>query len=146
MSEYQPRVVASGRGRVEDEPTGWLGWVFFAGVLMFILGLFQAIDGLVALFRTSYYVVPSRELVVSVSYTTWGWVQLLLGIVIAFAGWGLLRGQTWARVVAVIVLVLNALVNMAFMKAYPVWSILMIALDVIIIYAITVHGREAKAL
>jgi hypothetical protein len=127
------------------EPTGWLGWIVFAGTMMVILGSFHAIAGLVAIFKDDYYLVADSGLVVSVDYAAWGWLHLILGLVIAGAGVGLLRGQMWARVVAVIVASISAIVNLVFMSAYPLWSAIMIALDILVIYAVTAHGREAKS-
>lgn len=126
--------------------TGWVGWVFFAGIVMFTAGLFNAIEGLVALFNRGYYAALGSHLVVHVDYAVWGWTLLLFGLVMIFAGFGVMAGQTWARVVGVIVAVINAVVNLAFVGAYPVWTVLTIALDVIVIYALVVHGREARML
>jgi hypothetical protein len=129
----------------EVEPTAWVGWIMFAGVMMIMLGTFEAIAGLVALFKDEYYLVTRNDLVVSVDYTTWGWVHLLLGIVVAAAGLGVMVGQMWARVVGIVVAVASAIVNIAFLAAYPVWSTIIITIDVLVIYALTVHGRETKA-
>jgi hypothetical protein len=129
-----------------EEPSGWIGWIAFAGVMMLLMGAFHAIQGLVALFQDTYYLVGSEGLVVSVDYTTWGWVHLILGVVVVLAGIALLAGQMWARVVAVILAFGSALVNIAFLGAYPLWSLAMLAVDVLVIYAVTVHGREAKSL
>ena len=129
----------------EKAPTGWVGWVLFAGVMMVMLGTFEAIVGLVALFKDDYYLVASSRLVVSVSYTGWGWLHLILGIVAFCAGLGVIVGQTWARVIGIILATISAVVNLAFIAAYPVWSVLVIAIDVVVIYALAVHGREAKA-
>jgi hypothetical protein len=125
--------------------TGWAGWVVFAGVMLVMLGLFHIIEGLVALFREDFYLVGSGGLVVSVDYAAWGWAHIVLGLVGGLAGAGLLSGNMAARVVGVIVAMLSALANLAFVAAYPVWSIIVIALDVIVIYAIIVHGRELKS-
>jgi hypothetical protein len=108
-----------------------------------MVGSFQAISGLVALFNDDYYLVGSNGLVVSVDYTAWGWVHLVLGVVAFLTGIGMMIGQSWARVTGIILAVLSAIVNLAFLAAYPVWSVLVIALDVIVIYALAVHGREA---
>ena len=124
--------------------TGWVGWVLFAGILMFSVGLFNAIEGLVALFNHAYYRVPSTGLVVHADYRAWGWTLLGFGVLMLFAGWGVLIGQTWARVVGVIAAALNALTNVAFIAAYPVWVLLTVALDVVVIHALVVHGREAQ--
>jgi hypothetical protein len=124
------------------QQSAWVGWVNFAGVLLIMLGSFHVIQGLVALFRDEVYVVRSSGLVINVDYTTWGWVHLVLGAVAAVAGVCLLAGQMWARVVAVIVAFLSALGNVSFLQAQPVWSALMIALDVVIIWAVVVHGGQ----
>ena len=127
------------------EPTGWVGWVVFAGILMIMVGMFQAIMGFVALFKDNYYLVPRSGLVISVDYTTWGWIHLLLGIVAILAGFGVLAGQMWARVIGIIFAVVSAVANIAFVAAYPVWSTIVIVLDVLVIYALAVHGREVNA-
>ncbi|GAA1552762.1 hypothetical protein GCM10009789_02920 [Kribbella sancticallisti] len=128
------------------EVTGWVGWVLFAGVIMLINGSFSAIAGLVALFKDRYYLVQSDRLVISIDFTAWGWVHLLLGVLVAAAGIGALTGQTWARVVGVVLASVSAIVNFGFLAAYPLWSTIVIALDVFVIYALVVHGREAQQL
>jgi hypothetical protein len=124
--------------------SGWANWVVFAGVMLIVLGFFQAIEGLTALFRDSYYAVRPGGLVLHVDYTVWGWTHLILGAVALLAGAGLLRGNLAARVVGVALAVVSAIVNLAFIAASPVWSVLVIVLDVIVIYAIVVHGGELK--
>jgi hypothetical protein len=127
------------------EPTGWYGWVVFASMLMVMVGAFQAIVGLTAIFNSGYYVVPERNLVVNVDYAGWGWVHLGLGVVAVAAAFGLLVGQMWARIVGIAMAVVSAVINLAFIGAYPWWSLAVIALDVMIIYAIAMHGAEGKA-
>jgi hypothetical protein len=146
MTDMQGRTAADAAHGRGPEMTGWVGWIIFAGVMMFMIGCFSAINGLIGIFKDEYYVVGSNDLVISVDYTTWGWVHLLLGILIAATGVGAMAGQTWARVVGVGLVALNALVNFAFLSAYPVWSLIIITLDVFVIYALIVHGREAGAL
>lgn len=126
------------------DQTGWVGMVVFAAVIMIMMGIFHAIAGLVALFRDEYYLVGKSGLVVHVDYTAWGWTYLIGGIIIGLAGLGLLAGQMWARVVGVVLAVLSAVLNMAFFSAYPWWSAIMITLDVLVIWALTVHGREIR--
>jgi hypothetical protein len=133
------------RSHREVEPTAWVGWIMFAGLMMIMLCTFEAIAGLVALFNDEYYLVTRNDLVVSLDYTTWGWVHLLLGIVVAAAGLGVMVGQMWARVVGILVALLSSIVNIAFLAAYPLWSTIIITVDVMVIYALTVHGRETKA-
>ncbi len=124
------------------EPSGWVGWIIFAGAMMVMLGFFHAIAGLVALFKDDYFLVRTSGLVVNVDYTTWGWVHLILGIVVGLAGVALFAGAMWARIVAVILALCSAIINLAFTSAYPIWSAIMIAVDILVIYAVTAHGRE----
>ena len=126
------------------ETTGWVGWVIFASMMMIVVGSFQVILGLTALLNSSYYVVGSNGFVLSVDYTAWGWTHLILGALAVAAAFGLLAAQTWARVVGITLAVISAIVNLAFIPAYPVWSMIVIALDVLVIYAIAVHGKELK--
>ena len=107
-------------------------------------GVFQVIEGLVAVFDDGFYLVRQSGLVVNVNYNTWGWAHVLIGIVGVLAGLGLLAGNMLARIVGVVIAMVSAVVNMAFVSAYPVWSLMLIALDVIVIYAIIAHGRELK--
>jgi hypothetical protein len=130
--------------RYDDGPSGWAGWVVFGGVMLILLGTFQVVEGLVALFDDGFYAVRSDGLVVNVDYNTWGWVHLVIGIVGVLAGLGLLVGNMAARIVGIVVAFLSALVNLAFISAYPIWSTIMITVDVIVMFAIIVHGRELK--
>ena len=125
-------------------PSGWVGWIFFGGAILVLAGVFQAIAGLVALFKDDYFLVRDRGLLVHVDYTVWGWVHLVAGVVMVLAGYALFVGRTWARVVAVVVALLSAVVNVGFLSAYPIWATIVIALDVLVIYAVTVHGAEVR--
>jgi hypothetical protein len=127
------------------ESSAWTGWVVFGAMMMILLGSFQAIAGLVALFDEGYYLVVNDELLVSVNYDTWGWTHLVIGLVALAAGLGLMTGAMWARVLGVAVAMISAIVNLAFIAAFPLWALMMITLDVIIIYAITAHGGELKS-
>jgi hypothetical protein len=125
-----------------DRRSAWVGWVFFAGVMLLLVGVFQIIDGLVALFDDGYYVVRPDGLVVNVDYTAWGWLHLLIGILALGAGFGLMSGRMWARTIAIAVAALSAIVNFAFIGAYPLWATILITIDVLVIYAVAAHGRE----
>lgn len=124
-----------------NQPTGWVGWGYFASFMMMILGALEAIAGLAAIFKDNFYLVTESHLLVF-NFKTWGWISLILGIIIFMAGLELLRGAMWARIVAVFLAALSLIANMSFLNAYPWWSTLMIVVDVLVIYAITVHGRE----
>ena len=128
-----------------ERPAGWGSLLVFAGVLLAVVGLFQAMTGLTALFDDDKLVVRSDALIVSIDYTYWGWAHLLLGAVALAAAYLLLRGNIVGRIVATIIAGVNALVAFAFLPAQPWWSLLMIAFNVIVIYAITTHGAELKS-
>lgn len=133
-----------GSRRSSTETTGWVGWIAFAGAILILSGIFQIIQGLVALFNDGFYVVQPSGLVIDVDYNTWGWTHLITGGLVIAIGLGLFSGNIVARVMGVIIASLSAIVNLAFIEAAPVWSTLVIAMDVIVIYSIMVHGREMK--
>jgi hypothetical protein len=121
----------------------WVGWVYFGGAMMILLGTFNLIEGLVALFNDQYYVATPQGLLVF-DITAWGWVHLIIGIAAIGVGIGVFTGATWARVTGVILCGINALAQLAFLSAYPVWAVIVIALDVLVIWALIVHGDEAR--
>lgn len=123
--------------------SGWVGWAYFAGIMMAVVGFFQVILGLTALFKDEYYVIMPNS-IVNLDFTTWGWVHLALGLFILVAGFALLAGQVWGRAVGVVLAVLSAIVNLLFIPAYPIWSIIVIIIDVLVIYALVVHGNELE--
>jgi hypothetical protein len=127
-----------------SEASGWVGWVMFAGAMMVLIGSVHIIQGLVAVFDDEYYLVTDSALVVELDYTAWGWTHLLAGVIVVLAGLGVFTGQTWARVVGVALAVVSAILNFAFLAAYPFWSAIAIALDVFVILALTVHGGEMR--
>jgi hypothetical protein len=131
----------------EREPSGFaVGVSTFAGVLMILVGFFQAIAGFSALLEGKVYVV-GQEYVFTYDATTWGWIHLLLGVVLILAGLGVLRGGVVGRTIAVIIVSISAIANFIFLLGWnqPFWSILIIALDVAIIWALTAHGRDITA-
>jgi hypothetical protein len=128
-----------------EERTAWVGLVVFGGVLLALTGGFQMMQGLVAILRDEYFYVTRDGLLITMDYTAWGWTHLGLGLIAVGTGIGVLAGQMWARVVGIIIAVLSALVNLAFLSAYPIWSTIIIAMDVLVIYALTMHGSEVKA-
>jgi len=144
MSDIRQQTPIPVQRQTEQPVTGWVGIVFFAGAMMVVIGAVHAIEGLVALLRPTYYLVTPDRLIVSTSYTAWGWFQLVVGVVVAVAGVALFSGSTWSRVAAVTVAGLSGIVNLMFMSAYPWWSLTALALDVLVIYAVTVHGAEAR--
>jgi hypothetical protein len=116
----------------------------FAGVMMLITGLFNGIEGLVALFRNEVYVV-APEYIFAFDLTTWGWVHLLVAILVAAAGVGVMSGRLWARLIGIAFALLSMIANFLFIPYYPVWSLLIITLDVFVIWALCVYNRDAAA-
>jgi hypothetical protein len=125
------------------EVTGWVGWVYFAGFMMLMMGFFQAVLGLTALLNDKFYLALHGKLL-AFDFTTWGWIHLVLGIVVLLAGMSLFSGSMWARVVGVLLATVSILVNFTFLSVYPLWSIVVMIVDVLIIYALTVHGSEVR--
>lgn len=128
-----------------NEMSGWVGWAVFAGVLMIIEGLFQGILGLAALLKNTIFVVGSEN-IFSINFTTWGWIHPGLGLLILLAGLSVLKGNMYGRVVGIFLAILSACLNLVFLPHYPVWSILLIVIDVCIVYALIVHGGDLKEL
>jgi hypothetical protein len=118
-----------------------VGFTVFASVMMVMIGVFQAMAGLVSLINDEFFVV-GQEYVFRFDVTTWGWIHLTLGVVIATAGAFLFTGAVWARTVGVVVAVVSAIVNFAWLPWYPIWGVIMITVDVFVIWALTVHGRD----
>jgi hypothetical protein len=126
-----------------DRESGWVGWILFAGVMMILLGAFNAIEGFVALLNGNW-LASNSDLPVRVDYAAWGWTWLIFGAIEATAGFGVLRGATWARVVGVVFAALNAIGQLLFIPAYPFWAMTVIGVDIIVIWALTVHGGDVR--
>jgi hypothetical protein len=130
--------------RAQGETSGAaVGFILFAAVMMIMAGVFQALQGIIAIFENEFY-VPTRNYLFQFDATSWGWTHLLIGLLVAFAGWGLLSGRTWARTVAITLAVLSAIANFAFIPYYPFWSLLIITLDIFVIWAVAAHGGELR--
>jgi hypothetical protein len=126
-----------------NAPTGWVGWIAFAGIMMILDGIFQFIIGLTAVLNPNYFVVTPTHLLLF-NLTAWGWVQMILGALVVLIGASLFSGNMAARVMAVILVGLSAIANLGFISAYPFWSLIVITVDVLVIYALIVHGSELK--
>lgn len=134
MTTPQPRYVR--------EESSLTGFVIFGAVAMIMLGAFEVVMGLTALFQDNYYEGEGDVLVFSDNFTLWGWTHIALGALVVAAGLALLRGQMWGRVLGVVVAVVTAIVNAAFLATAPFWSVTVIALCVVVVYAIVAHGSE----
>lgn len=119
------------------------GWVVFASMMLVLAGMFGIIHGLVALINDEVYLV-TNDGIVAFDFTTWGWIHLILGIIVLIAGFAVMSGQLWARIVGVFVAMLSAVSQIAFITAFPLWSVVIIGIDVLIIYGLLVHGEEVE--
>lgn len=141
-SDHYPRMTSSS---APDRPSGaWSGWVRFGGILMAVVGAFGVIEGFIALFAPTTY-VQANGVVVALTFTGWGWLHIILGALVLIVGLGLLRDEVpgWARGTAIVLVALNAIVQLSWLPAYPIWSIVMIVLDVLIIGALVAIGDRA---
>jgi hypothetical protein len=125
----------------------WTGWIVFAGFVLIIVGGIDMLQGLVAIVKDDYVVATPKGIAI-VDVTAWGWATLIWGLLLVFAGMGLLGGAGWARWLAIIGVSINAIEQIGFManypQAYPLWNILIIALNILVLFALTAHWRGFK--
>jgi hypothetical protein len=130
MSDYESR----------QEVSGWaVGGITFAATMLVLIGIFQVIGGLVAIIDDDFYVV-TQNYTFDLDTSAWGWIHLIFGILLILVGYFLFAGATWAGVTAIVLAVLSAVANFFFIPYYPFWSIVVIALDVWVIWALTRPG------
>mgnify|MGYP001825426393 CR=1 FL=1 len=128
--------------RMPEGYSSWaVGWAGFAGIMLVIIGVLDVIQGLVALVNDEFYVVGD-EWIFEFDVTAWGWIHIILGIVLVLAGIGIFSGNVAARTVGVIVAGLAMIINFAWLPYYPIWSIIVIAISAAVIWALTAHGRD----
>ena len=129
------------------EDSSWSGWIVFAAFVLLIIGAMDALQGIVAIFRDEYVVATAKG-VALLDVTAWGWSTLLWGVLIFIAGLGLLGAAGWARWLAIIAVGINAIGQVAFManypQAYPLWNILIVALNVLVLFALTARWEGYK--
>jgi hypothetical protein len=127
------------------ETSGWaVGWTIYAAVWMWILGFFHALAGFSAIVEDDIY-VATPEYIYQLDVTTWGWIHLIMGALVLFAGFAVFNGSVWARTVGVILAVLSTVANFVWLPYQPLWGLLMIAANVFVIWALTAHGRDIAA-
>jgi hypothetical protein len=122
------------------------GWIGFAGLVMLIMGGIAFFQGLIALFEDEYYVVTQSGFLV-VDVTAWGWIMLIWGVLLVLAGLSLISGQSWARWFTIVVVALNFFAQLGFLgnSNYPLWALTALALNVVVLYALTVRWDESQA-
>jgi hypothetical protein len=121
-----------------------VGVTLFAAVMMMLTGIYQAIAGLAAIFGGTFYVVTSGYLA-SVDVTAWGWVLLVIGIVVAAAGFSLMAGRLWARIVGITAASVSAIANFLFIPYYPFWAMVTLVMDIWVIWALARYTRVPDA-
>jgi hypothetical protein len=121
--------------------SGAVGLTYFAAFIMIMIGFFHAIAGISGILKDDVY-VKTTNYFVSLDTSGWGWVHLIVGIIVLLAGFGLFSGAVWARTVGVIIALVSAVANFVFIPVYPFWAITIIVIDVLVIWALTAHGRD----
>ncbi|MCU0311853.1 MAG: hypothetical protein MUE36_13030 [Acidimicrobiales bacterium] len=127
----------------QGDPTGWVGWIFFAGVMMILGGSLNAVYGLIALLNDEWVVWGNRG-TVYLDITQWGWVHLILGVLVLASGFGVLAGNVFARTIGVIVTAIAMVGSFLAMPIYPLWSVTLLVIEVLVLWALIVHGREVR--
>ena len=124
----------------------WSGWIGFAGLMMMILGAIDFFEGLIAVIRGEYYAFTSQGLIIF-DTTTWGWLAMIMGVALFLVGLGLTGGAGWARWVAIILLVVNLLGNIGWVGSsdHQIWALTVVALELIVLYALTARWSDAGA-
>ncbi|MFB6610116.1 hypothetical protein ACFCVO_07350 [Agromyces sp. NPDC056379] len=129
----------------ETQVTGWVGWGVFAAIMLIIAGGFDVLYGFIALaMPDSAYLTADVGALFIFDVQGWGWWHVISGALLVLIGAALFSGATWARVVAVILVIINAIGQLFLLPVQPWWSIIVLTLDFLVIYALTVHGRELK--
>jgi hypothetical protein len=123
----------------------WAGWVWFAGLFMIVIGFLDFFQGLIAVIRDKYYVLTPQQIIVF-DLTTWGWIMLIWGIIVALGGFALLAGQGWARWFTIVVASLNFIVQLGFVGSnqYPLWALVVMALNILVLYALIVRWSDVR--
>jgi len=130
--------VARGRSGVA------VGFTYFAAIMMMLSGGFEILQGLSAIIKKNLYVV-NKDYIYKINVNGWGWIHLILGVIVLIAGIALLGGALWARIVGIAMAALIAIANFLWLPYYPVWAIVLIALNVVVIWALEAHGRDIAA-
>jgi hypothetical protein len=127
-----------------QEQTGWVGWIIFAAIMMAIGGVLNAIYGLIAIVNDTWAVWADESTALVLDVSQWGWIHLIVGIAVFAAGIGIMSGNVLARTVGVIAAGISLIANFLVLPAYPLWSLVIIVIDVLVIWALIVHGDEMR--
>lgn len=127
-----------------DYSSAWGGWVVFAAAVMFTIGALDIIQGIAALAKDEVYLVAESGLLVTTDYTAWGWTLIIWGAVLMLGAGALFTLKSWGRWFAFAVVLLNSIIQLAWFPAYPLWSLIALSLDVVVLFALTARWQEAK--
>ena len=132
--------------RPREVSTTWTGWVGFASIMLTIIGAINFFEGLIGVIRSEYYAIHGGQLVVF-DTTTWGWIMMIFGVLLFLVGLGLASKQGWARWTAVVLVAVNLLANLGWLgnTGYPLWTLTVIALEFVVIYALTVRWGDVAS-
>jgi hypothetical protein len=127
-------------------PRAWSGWIGFAGLMMMIIGAIDFFEGLIAVIRKEYYAFTPQGLIIF-NVTTWGWLAMIFGIVLFLVGVGLTGGAGWARWVGIILIAVNLLGQLGWLgnSQTPIWTLTVVALQIIVLFALTARWQDAGA-
>jgi hypothetical protein len=123
----------------------WTGWVAFAGLLLLFVGCINVIQGLAAIFENKVFVIPAKSLLVTTSYNSWGVTLVIWGVLMALAGLGLFFAKEWSRWVAIAAVFVNLIIQFVWFPAFPLWCLVVIAVDIFILVALTIHWHDVRA-
>jgi hypothetical protein len=143
MSTQVPPGQQTNRAQHEaPRESAWVGGLtMVAAVMMLIIGILQALDGIAALVNDKVY-VTTPNYIYAFDLTGWGWIHLLLGVLVAVVGVAIMQGQTWGRWVGIGLVGLSLIANFLFIPYYPIWSLVIIALEVAVIAALATHRPD----
>ena len=126
----------------QDRAGAWASFaILYAGIMLIMAGIFQVIQGIAALFNNTVF-ASTIEYIFKFNLTAWGWIQIVVGLLLGAAGFYLFYGKLWARIIGVAAAFLGTVVNFLYIPYYPVWSVLTIALNLLVIWALIFHGRD----
>ena len=126
--------------------SAWTGWIAFAAILMMVIGALDVFEGLIAVIRDKYYALAPQSIIVF-DVSTWGWINLIWGLIVGFAGYSLLLGRGWARWFAIVIASLSFIVQLGFVGSnqYPLWALTVMGLTVLVLYSLIVRWDEYQA-
>ncbi|MGE5226239.1 MAG: hypothetical protein ACM3OO_05130 [Planctomycetaceae bacterium] len=128
----------------QRQTSSWaIGWTFFAAFMMILMGSFHIVAGLAGILKDNFYLISQNgNYAFKFDATAWGWIHLVLGVIVLLAGFGLYKGSIWARTVGVIIALIAGFISFVWLPVYPIWAIILITISVAIIWSLTAHGRD----